>query len=65
MKKSILILASLFILGCTTDDSKDCECLGKFGNTETGEYTYQQTDCERTPPSEKWVFIKCVDKPDY
>jgi len=67
---TIMALLSLIVLfaltGCSSEEENDnCECLGQFGNTETGEYTYQQTDCERTPPSEEWVFIKCVDKPDY
>lgn len=66
MKKSILILASLFILGCSADDSKDCECLGKFGNTKTGETVTIETDCDKTPPTEDWVFLDCINEtPDY
>lgn len=66
---NILAIFSLIVIyaliGCSSDDSDNCECKGQFGNTETGEYMYQQTDCDRTPPASEWVFIKCVDKPDY
>lgn len=59
----LIVCFSLF--GCSQDDTDNCECLGQFGNTETGDYIYQDTDCERTPPTQEYVFIKCVDKPDY
>lgn len=60
---SLIIIYAL--IGCSSDDSNNCDCNAQFGNIKTGKYMYQQTDCDRTPPSEDWVFIKCVDKPDY
>lgn len=65
MKKILLILTTALFISCSSDDTENCDCKGQFGNVNTGEIMYQQTDCDRTPPSEDWIFIKCVDKPDY
>lgn len=62
MKRTILIIASLFLFGCTSDETEDCECLGKFGNTKTGETLTQRTDCDKTPPSEDWIFLDCINE---
>lgn len=66
---TIMALFSLIVLfaltSCSSEETDNCECNGKFGNTRTGEIIHLQTDCEKTPPTEEWVFIECVDKPDY
>lgn len=64
MKKVILITAiALTLFGCTAE-KESCNCEGQFVNIETAEYIHQPTDCDRLPP-EGYVFVKCLNGPDY
>ncbi len=62
--KTILLLLLVAITGasCSDDDKKNCDCIGEFYNEDTGQTEFVETDCDRTPPSEGFVFVQCVDE---
>lgn len=61
--KTLLLLMLFCVIGTScSDDERDCACLGEFYNADTGETEYVDTDCDRTPPGEGFVFIGCVDE---
>lgn len=59
----LFVLITLF-LGCSAE--KECKtCQAQFINVNTGETINAEADCNRVPPSEGFVFVKCLDNPGY
>lgn len=64
----ILLIVFAFIIYCCVSCTKEdeCEtCTAEFINVNTGETIHAEADCDRVPPESGFVFVKCIDNPDY
>lgn len=72
MKKTInyilfaVIVIAIGLLCFSCSNESECEtCIAEFINVNTGETIHAEADCDRVPPESGFVFVRCMDNPDY